>query len=162
MRAVIQRVALSQVVVAGAVAASIGRGLLVLLGVADGDDPADAEHLAGRIARLRIFPDGQGRMNLSVLDLPGEVLVVSQFTLLAEFSGNRPSFTPAARPELAEPLYQAVVARLAQLLGRPVPTGVFGAAMQVQLVNDGPVTIVMDTRRRERAGSGDAAIGLQR
>ncbi len=147
MRAVIQRVSQAEVRIAGREVGRIGRGLLVLLGVAEGDSLDDGLATAGRIARLRIFPDGAGRMDLSVLDCGLEVLVVSQFTLLAELAGNRPSFTRAARAEPARSLYLVLVAELARLLGRPVATGEFGADMQVALTNDGPVTIIMESRK---------------
>jgi D-tyrosyl-tRNA(Tyr) deacylase len=141
LRAVVQRVARAEARPGGA----IGRGLLVLLGVADGDDENAAARLAGRVARLRVFPNDDGKFDRSVLDAGGAVLVVSQFTLIADTQkGNRPSFAAAARPEQAEPVYERFSAGL-RALGVPVETGVFGAAMQVELVNDGPVTIVLDT-----------------
>ena len=140
MRAVVQRVARAQVTPGG----RIGPGLVVLLGVAEEDDEAAADRLAGKIARLRIFEDGDGRFDRSLLDTGGAALVVSQFTLLADTArGNRPSFSRAARPEHAEPLYERFVAAL-RGLDVAVETGVFGARMQVELVNDGPVTIVLD------------------
>lgn len=130
--------------VAGAVAGEIAAGLLVLLGVARGDEPAAAERLAGQVARLRVFPDETGRFDRSVLDVGGAVLAVSQFTLIADTAkGNRPSFGGAAPPEQAEPLYEQFCAAL-RGLGPRVEQGVFGAKMEVQLVNDGPVTIVLD------------------
>jgi D-tyrosyl-tRNA(Tyr) deacylase len=123
---------------------SIGAGLLVLLGVGQDDGPAEAERLAGKIARLRVFEDAEGRFDASLLDTRGAALVVSQFTLLADTAkGNRPSFAAAARPEVAEPLYERCCEVLRDL-GVPVETGVFGARMAVELVNDGPVTIVLD------------------
>jgi D-aminoacyl-tRNA deacylase len=123
---------------------SIGAGLLVLLGIADGDTEADAERLAGKIARLRIFEGDDGRFDRSLVDAGGAALVVSQFTLIADTArGNRPSFSGAARPEVAEPLYEHF-ARALRGLGVPVETGVFGARMHVELVNDGPVTIVLE------------------
>ena len=150
MRAVVQRVSRAAVSIAGVERAVIERGLLALVGVEDADDGEDVEWLAGKLARLRIFPDAQGLMNRSLQDLGLTALVVSQFTLFAEIAkGNRPSFVRAARPPLAVPLYAALVARLAQHLGRAVPTGEFGADMQVALINDGPVTIVIDSKRRE-------------
>src|SRR2546423_4834934 len=143
MRAVVQRVASARVIVDGATAGEIGAGLCVLLGVARGDGPGEAERLAGRIARLRIFPDAEGRFDRSVLDTGGSALVVSQFTLVADTAkGNRPSFSAAAPPDEAEPLYDRFCEAL-RALGVPVETGVFGASMQVELVNDGPVTIVL-------------------
>ena len=126
------------------VAGAVGRGLLVLLGVERGDDPATAAKLAGKIARLRIFSDEGGKFDHSLLDIGGEALVVSQFTLIADTArGNRPSFSRAARPEEAVPLYERFCAELREL-GVPVETGEFGAQMQVGLVNDGPVTIVLE------------------
>jgi D-tyrosyl-tRNA(Tyr) deacylase len=143
MRVVVQRVSRASVRVAGAAAAEIGPGLVVLLGVAAGDGEAEAERLAGKIARLRVFEDDAGRFDRSLLDAGGAALVVSQFTLLADTAkGNRPSFTAAAAPEEAEPLYERFCTALREL-GVPVETGVFGARMEVELVNDGPVTIVL-------------------
>ncbi len=142
MRAVVQRVACAAVTPGGA----IGHGLCILLGVADGDDDAAAVRLAEKIARLRIFGNGDGRFDRSLLDTGGAALVVSQFTLVADTAkGNRPSFAGAARPEVAEPLYERFVQALRDL-GITVETGRFGARMQVELVNDGPVTIVLDGR----------------
>lgn len=150
MRAVVQRVSEASVRIGGAVRARIGPGLLILLGVEPADTAEDIAWLSGKLARLRIFRDEQGLMNRSVRDIGGEALVVSQFTLYASTKkGNRPSFTEAAKPELAIPLYEAFVRQLAADLGRPVATGEFGADMQVTLVNDGPVTIWFDTKRRE-------------
>jgi D-aminoacyl-tRNA deacylase len=146
MRAVIQRVSRAAVRVEGRVAEEIGAGLLVLLGVADGDGESDAARLAEKVARLRIFENDDGRFDHSVLDTGGAVLVVSQFTLIADSKrqkGTRPDFSKAARPEVAEPLYEHFCQVLRDL-GVPVETGVFGARMQVELVNDGPVTIVLD------------------
>ena len=143
MRAVVQRVSGAQVLVDGTIAGEIGTGLCVLLGVARGDGPAEAEKLAGRIARLRIFPDAEGRFDRSLLDVGGAALVVSQFTLLADTAkGNRPSFTAAAPPEDAEPLYERFCEALREQ-GVAVQAGVFGARMEVELVNDGPVTIML-------------------
>jgi len=150
MRAVVQRVSSASVSIEGAVVGEIGPGLLVLLGVAEGDTPADGAWLAQKIAQLRIFADDADRMNRSVQDIAGGVLVVSQFTLFASTrKGTRPSFNGAAAPELANSLYQDFVRQLESLLGRPVPTGRFGAMMQVALVNDGPVTLLIDTKTRE-------------
>lgn len=130
--------------VEGAMAARCGPGLLVLLGVAAGDDAGVAGRLAGKVARLRIFPDAEGRFDRSLLDTGGEALVVSQFTLLADMrKGNRPSFTAAAQPDVAAPLVEEVCSALRRL-GVGVSTGVFGAQMRVALVNDGPVTIVLE------------------
>ena len=145
MRAVVQRVRQASVGVDGDVVAEIGPGVVVLLGVARGDTAADADRLAGKIARLRIFENDEGRFDRSLLDVMGEALVVSQFTLIADTrKGNRPSFTDAADPELAEPLYEHCCALLEDA-GVRVSRGVFGARMQVSLVNEGPVTIVLDT-----------------
>ena len=150
MRAVVQRVSEASVTVAGDVVGRIGRGLLVLVGVERGDAPADADWLAGKIAALRIFADADGKMNLAVRDVGSETLVVSQFTLLADTArGNRPSFVRAARPEEAVPLYEHFAAALGAAVGRPAERGVFAADMRVALVNDGPVTILIDSRRRE-------------
>lgn len=150
MRAVIQRVSSASVAIGGQTHAAIGRGLVVLVGIEDEDSPEDIEWLSGKIVRLRVFPDETGVMNLSVQDIGGDILVVSQFTLFASTKkGNRPSYSSAAKPEKAIPIYDAFVSRLAQDLGRPVQSGVFGADMKVSLTNDGPVTIIIDTKRRE-------------
>lgn len=150
MRIVAQRVGEASVTVSGRPVAAIGRGLLVLAGVGPDDSEEDASWLAGKLARMRIFPDAEGKMNLSVTDIGGDILVVSQFTLFASTAkGNRPSFTGAAPPALAERLYLLLAAELGRELGRPVPTGEFGAEMEVALKNQGPVTISMDSRRRE-------------
>jgi D-aminoacyl-tRNA deacylase len=144
MRAVVQRVSSARVVVDGDVVGEIGRGLCVLLGVARSDGEAEAERLAGRVARLRIFENDVGRFDRSVLDVDGAALVVSQFTLIADTAkGNRPSFTDAAPPEQAEPLYESFCAALREL-GVEVSAGRFGVRMAVELVNDGPVTIVLE------------------
>jgi D-aminoacyl-tRNA deacylase len=141
VRAVVQRVSRAQATPGG----EIGPGLCVLLGVARADGEKEAVRLAGKIARLRIFPDDDGRFDRSVLDVGGAALVVSQFTLIADTTkGNRPSFAGAAPPEQAEPLYEQFCAALREL-GVPVETGIFGAKMEVELVNEGPVTIVLDT-----------------
>ena len=144
MRAVVQRVSEARVTVAGDRVAEIGRGLVVLLGVARGDSEADAERLARKVARLRIFDDENGKFDRSVLEVNGEALVVSQFTLIADTrKGNRPSFTEAAAPEEAEQLYEAFCDAVSAL-GVPFARGIFGARMALELVNEGPVTIVMD------------------
>lgn len=144
MRAVVQRVSRARVVVAGEVVGEIGAGLCVLLGVADTDDASAANRLAGRVARLRVFENEEGKFDRSLLDTGGAALVVSQFTLVADTSkGNRPSFSHAAGPELADPLYKRFCAALGDL-GVEVARGTFGARMQVELVNDGPVTVVLD------------------
>jgi D-tyrosyl-tRNA(Tyr) deacylase len=156
MRAVIQRVSSARVTIAGETNGAIDRGLLVLLGVAQGDTEADAQWLAEKIAALRIFEDTDGKMNRSVVDVGGGILVVSQFTLFASTrKGTRPSFNDAAKPDLAIPLYEAFI-RLARSLLPPavsgverVATGVFGTMMDVALVNDGPVTLIIDTKTRE-------------
>jgi len=150
MRAVIQRVSEASVAVGGNVRGAIGRGLLVLVAVEEADTDEDIEWLSGKIARLRVFDDAEGVMNLSVQQVAGAVLVVSQFTLLASTrKGNRPSYCRSAKPDVAVPLYQRFVARLSHQLGQPVQTGEFGARMAVRLVNDGPVTIIMDSKQRE-------------
>ena len=147
MRAVVQRVSQASVSVDGEQIAVIGPGLLVLLGCGHADDQDDVAWLSGKLARLRIFPDDVGRMNRSLLDIGGEALVVSQFTLYADAAkGNRPSFTAAAAPAVAEALYEDFCRTLETRLGRPVGRGRFAAHMEVALVNDGPVTIVLDTR----------------
>jgi D-tyrosyl-tRNA(Tyr) deacylase len=150
MRAVIQRVTEASVVISAATKASIQGGLLVLVAIEDSDTPEDVEWLSGKIARLRIFDDEEGVMNRSVQETGGDVLVVSQFTLFASTKkGNRPSYSRSARPEMAVPLYERLIAKLGQDLGRPVHTGEFGADMKVALTNDGPVTIIIDTKNRE-------------
>jgi len=150
MRAVIQRVREARVEVEGEAVSAIGPGLLVLLGIEAGDTGEDRAWLAGKIANLRIFGDAQGVMNRSVLETGGDLIVVSQFTLLAMTKkGNRPSYIRAARPEEAVPVYEAFVADMEGLLGKPVGTGIFGADMKVSLTNDGPVTIWIDSRSRE-------------
>jgi D-tyrosyl-tRNA(Tyr) deacylase len=150
VRVVIQRVSQAGVVISGAVKASIQSGLLVLLAVEESDTAQDIEWLSGKIVRLRIFNDEQGLMNRSVQETGGGILVVSQFTLFASTKkGNRPSFSQSARPEAAVPLYEQFIRRLTEDLGRSVQTGEFGADMKVSLTNDGPVTIIMDSKRRE-------------
>jgi D-aminoacyl-tRNA deacylase len=150
MRALIQRVSSASVTIAGEVHSSIACGLLIFLGIEEPDGDEDITWLAGKIARLRVFSDAAGLMNLSLAETGGEALVVSQFTLHASTKkGNRPSFIRAARPEQAVPAYERFCATLHAELGRPVKTGVFGADMQIALVNDGPVTIWMDSKARE-------------
>jgi len=150
MRAVIQRVAEARVTVAGRVTGAIQKGLLVLLAVEDADTVEDIEWLSGKIVRLRLFNDSAGVMNLSVQEVGGDILVASQFTLFASTKkGNRPSYSRSARPEIAVPLYENFIARLSQDLGKPIATGEFGAHMEVSLVNDGPVTILIDSKQRE-------------
>lgn len=150
MRVVIQRVKHAQVSINGQEHSHIEQGLLVLLGITHDDTASDAEWLVQKILKMRIFDDEAGVMNRSVMDIQGEVMVVSQFTLMAATQkGNRPSYIRAARPEHAKPLYQNFVENLIQGLQRPVATGQFGADMQVSLLNDGPVTILMDTHNKE-------------
>lgn len=149
MRTVIQRVQQASVTVEGRVTGQIGPGLLVLAGFAPTDTPAALDWMARKLVQLRVFSDEAGKMNLSVQDIGGQLLVVSQFTLLADArKGNRPSYIGAAPPPIAIPLYEQFVLRLEQLLGQPVATGEFGADMQVALLNDGPVTIVLDSLER--------------
>ncbi len=150
MRAVIQRVATASVQIHGVVRGTIQKGLLVLLAVEDADTTEDIEWLCGKISRLRIFNDDSSLMNRSVQEANGEILLISQFTLFASTKkGNRPSHLRSARPEIAVPLYEQFLARLTQDSGHPVQTGEFGADMQVSLINDGPVTIIIDSKMRE-------------
>jgi len=150
MRAVVQRVASASVSIDGQTVGAIDRGLLILLGVAVGDTAEDGAWLAHKIAALRVFSDAEGRMNLAVTAAGGRALVVSQFTLIASTrKGSRPSFNDSAKPDLAIPRYEDFVRQLEAALGQPVATGRFGAMMQVTLVNDGPVTLVLDSRLRE-------------
>jgi D-tyrosyl-tRNA(Tyr) deacylase len=154
MRVILQRVSSASVTIAGRVAGRIERGLLVLVSVEGADTAADGEWLAQKITKLRIFADTEGHMNLSVQDIVGGILVISQFTLHAGMQkGTRPSFHRAGKPEHAKPLYEQFVAQLSAALGRPVVTGEFGAMMQVALVNDGPVTLILDSKQREQAQS---------
>ncbi len=150
MRAVVQRVSQASVAIAGIAKSAIQRGFLVLLAIEETDGAEDIEWLSGKIVRLRIFDDESGVMNCSVQEIGGEILLVSQFTLLASTKkGNRPSYTRSARPEIAMPIYERFITRLALDLGKPVHTGEFGADMQVSLVNDGPVTVIIDSKERE-------------
>lgn len=150
MRAVIQRVSQASVTVAGRVTGSIQKGLLILVAIEDSDTAEDIEWLSGKIVRLRIFNDDEGLMNRSVQEVGGDLLVVSQFTLFASTKkGNRPSYTRSARPEIAVPMYEKFLARLAMDFGKPIQTGEFGAHMDVSLINDGPVTIVIDSKAKE-------------
>lgn len=150
MRAVIQRVSRASVTIEGNVRSAIGNGLLVLVGIEDADTPEDLEWLSGKIVNLRIFNDDQGVMNVSIKDNGGDILLVSQFTLLAATKkGNRPSYIRASKPEVAVPLYEKLIARMGADLGKPVQTGEFGADMKVELLNDGPVTILIDTKNKE-------------
>lgn len=150
MRAVIQRVVNASVDISENTVAKINQGLLVLLGIEQEDAEADINWLTAKIARMRIFPDENGLMNKSVLDIGGEVIVVSQFTLFASTKkGNRPGFTRSAKPEVAIPLYEAFVKQLETDLGKKVQTGKFGADMRIMLTNDGPVTICIDSKNKE-------------
>ena len=150
MKAVLQRVTEASVRVDGEVIGSIGKGFFILLGVSDEDDEAVADKMADKICKLRIFEDENGKTNLSLKDVGGEVLVVSQFTLHASTrKGNRPSYIKAAPEAISRPLYERFAAGVGRALGREVATGEFGADMQVELVNDGPVTIWIDSRQRE-------------
>jgi D-aminoacyl-tRNA deacylase len=149
MRAVIQRVSQSSVSTGNKITGQIGAGLLVLVGIEESDTTEDVEWLAGKIARMRIFPDSDGVMNRSVLECGGDILVVSQFTLHASTKkGNRPSYIQAAKPQTAIPLYHSFIRQLEMEMNKPVQTGEFGAMMQVMLVNDGPVTILVDTKNK--------------
>lgn len=150
MRLLIQRVARASVRVEDQVVGAIDRGLLLLVGVEQGDNEGDATWLAEKVSKLRIFSDADGKMNASILDVQGELLVVSQFTLHASYKkGTRPSFVKAAHPDHAIPMYEAFVAACETAIGKPVSTGQFGATMAVDLINDGPVTIWMDTQNKE-------------
>jgi len=150
MKAVIQRVSNASVTIDEKITAKIGQGLLILLGIEEADNQKDIDWLAGKISRLRIFDDENGVMNLSIIDTGGEAMIISQFTLYASTKkGNRPSYIKAARPEAAIPLYESFIKAMDSNLGKPSKTGVFGAEMQVSLVNDGPVTIIIDTKNKE-------------
>ncbi len=150
MRSVIQRVSSAQVQVNGDITGKIGLGLLVLVSIVEEDGMADLEWLSGKIVNLRIFDDEQGIMNRSVRDVNGDILVVSQFTLHASTrKGNRPSYVRAAKPDQAIPLYEKFIRQLEADLGKPVSSGIFGAMMKVSLLNEGPVTIVIDTKSKE-------------
>lgn len=145
MKVVLQRVRSASVSVDGSISGSIGPGYLLLVGLAAGDDEAAVRRLAADVSKARLMSDVQGKMGVNLRDAGGQALAVSQFTLLADFSkGNRPSFNGAAKPEIAKPLFDLFVRELSVLLGSPVPTGVFGADMRVELVNDGPVTVVLE------------------
>ena len=150
MRAVIQRVAKASVTIDGKIHSQIGNGLLVLLGIEDADTAKDIEWLSAKIVNLRIFNDENGVMNISVKEINGEILVVSQFTLHASTKkGNRPSYIKASKPEIAIPLYEKFLQQLSNDLEKQVKAGIFGAAMKVELLNDGPVTIMIDTKNKE-------------
>lgn len=150
MRVVIQRVSLASVTIGGVLKSAIGKGFMVLLGIEEADNKEDVEYLCQKLTKLRVFADENNAMNLDINQIGGDFLVVSQFTLHAMTKkGNRPSFIKAARPEHAIPLYELFLKRLAEVSGRKVESGEFGADMQVELINDGPVTIIMDTKNKE-------------
>lgn len=150
MRAVIQRVSEASVTVDEKMISAIKNGVLVLLGIEDADNKEDIEWLSSKIVNLRIFNDADGVMNISIKDIAGEILLVSQFTLhAATKKGNRPSYIKASKPEIAIPLYEQMIAQLESDLGKKIQTGIFGADMQVRLLNDGPVTIIIDTKAKE-------------
>ena len=150
MRVVIQRVKSASVTINGELHSSTGRGLLVFVGIEDADTGDDAAWLAAKVVNMRLFDDSDGVMNLSALETGSDIMIVSQFTLHASTKkGNRPSYIRAARPEKAIPVYEAFIAQTESLLGRSVSTGIFGAMMEVELINDGPVTIITDSRNRE-------------
>lgn len=150
MRIVLQRVSEASVTIDGKVNAAIQNGLLILLGVEEADDQTDIHWLVNKVLQLRIFSDSEGKMNLSVLDVQGDIIVVSQFTLHANVKkGTRPSYIKAARPEKAIPLYEEFIQELTKGLGKPVGAGIFGADMKVKLLNDGPVTIILDSKQKE-------------
>jgi D-aminoacyl-tRNA deacylase len=150
MRAVIQRVKEASVAINGAVRSEIGPGLLVFVGIEESDNITDAEWLSNKIVQLRIFNDSNGVMNLSVMETGGSIMVISQFTLHAKTKkGNRPSYIKAARPEIAIPLYESFIKILSDLSGKKIVTGEFGAMMDIELINDGPVTILIDTKEKE-------------
>jgi len=150
MRTVIQRVSQASVTIDGNMKSEIGKGLLVLLGICDDDNEEDIDWLVRKIVQLRVFDDENGMMNRSVTDIQGEIMVVSQFTLYASYKkGNRPSWFRASKPEVATPLYLLFCKKMSEALGKSVATGTFGADMKVSLINDGPVTICMDTKNKE-------------
>ena len=152
MRLVIQRVTSASVTIAGALKSAIGKGLMILIGICDEDTDEDIDYLCRKVVQMRIFPDAEGVMNLPITDVAdSSILVVSQFTLMASTKkGNRPSYIHASRPEFAVPMYDKFVLKMQELFGKEIQTGEFGADMQVALVNDGPVTIIMDSHQRER------------
>lgn len=150
MRAVIQRVSYASVKVEEKIVGEIKNGLLILLGIEDADAKEDIEWLSAKIVNLRIFNDANGVMNISIKDMDGEILLVSQFTLHASIKkGNRPSYIKASKPDIAIPLYEQMIEQLEKDLGKKIQTGIFGADMKVELLNDGPVTILMDTKNKE-------------
>ena len=152
MRIVIQRVKEASVSISGALKSSIGQGLMILVGICDEDTDKDIDFLCKKVVQMRIFDDENGVMNLPITDVPDSgILVVSQFTLMASTKkGNRPSYIHASRPEFAVPMYEKFIAKLQELFGKEIQTGEFGANMQVSLINDGPVTIIMDSHQREK------------
>ena len=152
MRIVLQRVKEASVSIGGTLKSSIGQGLMILVGICDEDTDEDIEYLCQKVMKLRIFDDSEGVMNLPITDIAGSgILVVSQFTLMASTKkGNRPSYIHASRPDFAIPMYEKFVAKLQELFGKEIQTGTFGANMQVALINDGPVTIIMDSHLRDR------------
>jgi D-tyrosyl-tRNA(Tyr) deacylase len=150
MKSVIQRVTKASVVIDGKINGSIGAGLLIFLGIEDADSEEDIEWLSGKIINLRIFNDGEGIMNRSVLDIGGDILLISQFTLHASTKkGNRPSYIKASKPDIAIPLYEQMIQQLTNKLGKKISNGIFGADMKVELLNDGPVTIIIDSKNKE-------------
>ncbi len=150
MRVIIQRVSHASVTIEGNCKSAIKKGMLILVGIEDIDNEEDAEWLCKKIVNLRIFDDEQGVMNKSVIDIAGEILIISQFTLFASYKkGNRPSYIRASKPEKAIPLYESFCKMVSEALGKPVGTGIFGADMKVELLNDGPVTISMDSKNKE-------------
>lgn len=150
MRLVIQRVTKTQLKINDVVHSEIGAGLLVLLGIEVNDASEDADWLCAKLSTLRIFSDNEGKMNLDINQIHGEIMLVSQFTLFASTKkGNRPSFLQSAKPETAVPLYETFIKKLAPLISTPIKTGMFGADMQIELINDGPVTIIIDSKNRE-------------
>src|ERR1700761_6100073 len=150
MRAVIQRVSEASCTVDGETTGQIGTGFLVLLGIEDADTTEDLQWLAQKIVNMRVFGDEEGLMNKALADVDGNILLISQFTLFAQTKkGNRPSFIRAARPDKAIPMYEQMIAELKTLTGKPIATGIFGADMKISLVNDGPVTIIMDTKQKD-------------
>jgi D-tyrosyl-tRNA(Tyr) deacylase len=150
MRAIIQRVIHARITIDGSVKSAMGNGLLVLLGIEDSDGPEDIQWLSNKIINLRIFDDDAGVMNRSLMETGGELMLVSQFTLFASTKkGNRPSYSRASKPDTAIPIYEAMILQIQKDLSRPIQTGVFAADMKVELLNDGPVTILVDTKNRE-------------
>lgn len=150
MRVVIQRVKHSSVTIDGVVKSAIGKGLMVLVGICEEDNQEDIDYLVKKIINLRIFDDSEGVMNLSIQDIKGEILLISQFTLMASTKkGNRPSYIRAARPDISIPLYESLIKSLEAVLGQKIGTGEFGADMKVDLLNDGPVTIIIDSKQKD-------------